>query len=211
MYEDQDYKINDFLPPWLQNYLESLPSTERERFLAEFDSGVQNLLKSLESLPLNRTSDGTERGQCSVMLPGTTIHINLKTSLWTLAKYGGPLLLASSLAAPLVAALGITLASPHILSTVGSAIAALYQAVAKLNATEMDTYLAVAATIEHNKNQRFEPVGASLPQILDSFDRDKKNLAQPINLKAMLNSLVEDKKVLIRKANTGLERYYLAF
>ncbi len=210
MPEYQEYKLDDFLPTWLQGYLENLPTLERERFLAEYDAGIQDLLKQLEEVPLNKVQDGTERGNYSVKIPGTNIFINLKSSLWTLAKYGGPLLLASSLAGPLLGPLGITFATPKILSTVGSAVAALYQAVTELNATEMDTYLAVAATIEHNKIQRFDPAGASLPQILDSFDRNKHSLTQPRDLKAMLSSLVE-KKVLARNVETGTERFYLAF
>lgn len=210
MPEDQEHELNDFLPDWLQKHLETLPSTEREQFLAEYRTGIQDLLNKLESLPLNQVPDGTERGQFSARIPGTNIFIHLKSSLWTAAKYGGPLLLASSLAAPLVGALGITVAAPKIISTVGSAVAALYQAFAKLKAIEMDTYLAVAATIERNENQRFKPHGASLPQILATFKREKKNLEKPNDLEAMLNSLVE-KKVLTRKVDTGTERYYLAF
>lgn len=208
MPEDQEY--DDFLPDWLQNQLDTLPSTEREQFLAEYRNGIQDLLKKLGSLPLNQVPDGTERGQFSARIPGTKAFINLKSSLWTLAKYGGPLLLASSLAAPLVGALGITVAAPKIISAVGSAFAALYQAAEKLEAIEMDTYLAVAATIERNENQRFKPHGASLPQILATFEREKKNLEKPNDLEAMLGSLVE-KKVLNRKVDTGTERYYLAF
>jgi hypothetical protein len=211
MPQDQEYKLSDFLPSWLQDYLRNLPSSERERFLAEFDAGVQELLKSLAILPLNQVPDGTERGKLSLRIPGTTrTFINLKLSLWAFAKYGGPLLLASSLAAPLVGSLGIAIAAPQILSTIGSAAAALYQAVAKLNAIEMDTYLAVAAAIDRNNNQGVKPASASLEQILKSFRLDKKNLEKPHDLAAMLSGLVA-KHVLVNDVSTGTDRYSLAF
>jgi hypothetical protein len=201
--------LKEFIPPWLQKYLEGLSSDERDRFLLAYHSGMRELLELLAASPMNQGADGTERGKSSARIPGTNKFVNLKSSLWTAAKYGGPLLLASTIAAPLFGLLGITVAAQVTLTTIGSASAALYDAFASLNPIEMDTYLAVAAAIERNKNKVLENTGASLPQILQSFKLDKQ-LSKPHDPEAMLKNLV-DKKVLAHDASTGVSQYFLAF
>jgi hypothetical protein len=206
-------KLDDELavpfPRWLQTYLQGLGSDDRDQFLVAYRTGIREILERLEASPLNQVRDGTERGHFSVRIPGTNKFINLKSSLWTFVKYGGPLLLTTALAAPLVGLLGITVGAPVTISTIGSAVAALYNAFASLNLIEMDTYLAVAAAIERNKNQTLTNTGVSLPQILKSFKLDKQ-LSKPHDPEAMLKNLV-DKKVLTYDAATGVAQYFLAF
>ena len=201
--------LNEFIPPWLQKYLQGLSNDEREHFLVEYRAGLRELLRRLEDSPMNRWTDATERGKFSARIPGTNKFVNLNSALWTAAKYGGPLLLATAFFAPLVGVLGITVGAKMTLTTVGSAGAALYQAFASLNPIEMDTYVAVAAAIERNKNKVLENTGASLEQILRSFKLDK-HLSKPHDPEAMLKNLV-DKKVLAHDATSGVEQYFLAF
>jgi hypothetical protein len=201
--------LAEFVPPWLEKYLQNLNSGERERFLREYSEGVRELLKQLEASPMNQIPDGKERGKFSARIPGTNTFVNLKSTLITAVKYGGPLLLATALAAPLVGLLGITVGAPLTIATVGSAGAALYGAFAKLNPIEMDTYLAVGAAIERNKNRVLENSGASVKQVLESFGIDEQ-LSEPDSPEAVLKSLVE-KKVLSYDASSGVSQYYLAF
>jgi hypothetical protein len=201
--------LNEFMPPWFQEDLKHLDENSRKRFLAEYEAAIEQLAAKLESLPINKVSDGTERGKSSVRIPGSNKFINLKSTLWTLVKYGGPLVLASTIAAPLLAAVGITLAGTVSLGTAGSAVAALYGTFASLNSVEMDTYLAVAAAIERNKMRILGNSGASLAQVMQSFERDKE-LMRPDDPEAVLKDLV-DKKVLTQDASTGLSQYFLAF
>ena len=118
-------------------------------------------------------------------------------------------MLASTIAAPLLAAVGVTLAGTVSLGTAGSAVAALYGTFARLNSVEMDTYLAVAAAIERNKMRILGNSGASVAQVMQSFERDKE-LMRPDDPAAVLKDLV-DKKVLTQDASTGLSQYFLAF
>jgi hypothetical protein len=205
----KDDELTEFIPPWLQKYLQELGGDERDRFLVAYRAGIRELLQRLEASPMNQVADGTERGKYSARIPGTNKFVNLRSSLWTAVKYGGPLLLASAIAAPLVGLLGITVGAKVTLTTVGSAGAALYDAFASLNPIEMDTYLAVGAAIERNKNKILENSGADLAQILQSFKLDKQ-LSKPHDTEAMLKNLV-DKKVLSLDATTGVPQYFLAF
>jgi hypothetical protein len=201
--------IHDFVPPWLEKDLEKLDDGARKQFLARYESTIQELVEKLESSPLNHGDDGTERGKLSARIPGTTKFFNLKSGLWTLVKCGGPLLLAGTIAAPLLAAVGVTLGGTVTLLTAGSAVAALYDAFASLNPVEMDIYLAVVAAIERNKTTILVNRGASVEQVVESFRRDKQ-LMRPDDPGAVLKQLVE-KKVLTYDASTGLPEYFLAF
>jgi len=204
-----DDEFDEFIPPWLQKYLETLSDQERERFLLEYRAGIQTLLEQLDASPMNQVADGTERGKFSARIPGTNKFINLRSSLKTVVIYGGPLVLATAIAAPLVGVLGITVGAKVTFSTVASASGALYNAFASLAPMEMDTYLAVAAAIERNKNRILENSGASVAQVMESFKRDKQ-LLRPDDPEAMLKSLVE-KKVLTFDTASGVPQYFLAF
>jgi hypothetical protein len=201
--------IHEFMPLWFEEDLKHLDETARKQFLSEYESAIQELAEKLESSRLNQGADGTERGTLSVRIPGTTKFVNLKSTLWTLVKYGGPVVLASTVAAPLLAAVGVTVAGTISLSTAGSAVAALFGTFANLNSVEMDTYLAVAAAIERNKMRILGNSGASVAQVMESFQLDK-NLMRPDDPQAVLKDLVE-KKVLTQDASTGLSQYFLAF
>lgn len=201
--------IHEFMPPWLEKDLERLDECGQKKFLADYESALQELGEKLQSSPLNQSDDGTERGKLSVRIPGTTALFNLKSGLWTLVKYAGPLVLAGTIAAPLLAAVGVTVGGTVSLSTAGSAVAALYGAFARLNPVEMDTYLAVAAAIERNKTTILINRGASLEQVVESFRRDRQ-LMRPDDPAAVLKELVE-KKVLSYDASTGLAEYFLTF
>jgi hypothetical protein len=201
--------IHDFIPPWIEKDLEKLDEGARKQFLARYEAAIQELAEKLESSPLNQGGDGTERGKLSARIPGTSKFFNLKSGLWTLVKYGGPLVLAGTIAAPLLAAVGVTVGGTVTLSTAGSAIAAVYDAFASLNPVEMDVYLAVAAAIERNKTTILVNRGATVEQVMKSFERDKQ-LMRPDDPSAVLKQLVE-KKVLTYDASTGAAEYFLAF
>ncbi len=202
-------KLDEFIPPWFEKDLAHLHDAARKQFLTEYESAIEQLAAKLEALPMNQVSDGTERGKSSVRIAGTNKFINLKSTLWTVVKYGGPVVLASTIAAPLLAAVGITVAGTVSLGTAGSAVAALFGTVANLNSVEMDTYLAVAAAIERNKMRILSNSGASVAQVMESFGREKE-LLRPDDPQAVLKDLVE-KKVLTQDASTGLSEYFLAF
>jgi hypothetical protein len=136
--------------------------------------------------------------------------VNLKEAVWTTAKYGGPLLLASAFAAPLLAVAGITVAAAHItLGTGASAGFALYEAFSRLNEDELDVYKAVAAAIERNKNRVLENEGADFKQVEHSYTLDK-DLVPPLDLPAMLEQL-EKKKVIESKVIGTVKQYFLSF
>jgi len=202
--------IHDFIPAWLEKDLEEkLDEGARKQFLARYEFAMQELAQKLESSPVNQGDDGTGRGKLSARIPGTSKLFNLKSGLWTLVKYGGPLVLAATIAAPLLAAVGLTVGGPVTLSTAASAAAALYEAFASLNSVEMDVYLAVAAAIDHNKTTILINRGATVEQVMESFRRDKQ-LMPPHDPEAVLKQLVE-KKVLSYDASTGAPEYFLAF
>ena len=202
--------LDDFLPNWLKDDpdLAKLDANQRKQFLAQYESAIRELLEKFDSSRLNQTAGGT-RGRLSVRIPGTNSFFNLTSGLWTLAKYGGPVVLAATVAAPLLAAIGISVAGTVTLSTAGSAVAALYNAFANLNSLEMDTYLAVVAAIDRHKMKILTNRGATLDQVMESFDREE-DLMRPQDVNAVLKGLV-DKKVLKHDPSTGVSEYFLAF
>ncbi|HEX4497259.1 MAG TPA: hypothetical protein VIE43_16420 [Thermoanaerobaculia bacterium] len=201
---------SDFVPPWLSEYIESLPSSERDDFRVRYEAATKELVEVLAESDFNKQMDGREiDGEYSVVL-SNGLSINIKKSLLALAVNAGPLLLLSTFVTGALAPLGIVFSHPSVFGSLVALFTALSKAVHKLSMIEMGTYLAVAAAIKRNKDQRFDPVGANFQEILDSFDRDKMNLEKPNDLKAVLDGLV-GKDVLARKADTGIERYYLAF
>jgi hypothetical protein len=204
-----DDDLKPFIPPWLRAYLDKLSEEQRQKFLTEYAGAIRSLIQRLAASPVNEGPDDLQRGKFSARIPGTNKFLNLKSSLWTALKYGAPLALAASLAPPLLAVLGIAVGSHVTLATVAGAGKALYDAFASLNPMEMDTYSAVAAAIERNKNKTLENSGASLPQIMESFQLDKQ-LLRPQDPEAMLKNLV-DKKVLTQDASSGVSQYFLAF
>ena len=203
-------ELQQFIPSWLQSYLAGLSEADRKKFIQNYESALEEMLLKLSELPANRFADGTEQGKFSVHIPGTNKFVNLKSAIWTSAKYAGPLVLAGVLAPPLLGVLGISAASAHL--TVGggaSAGYALYQAFSQVDDFEMDTYRAVAAAIERNKNRILENEGASEAQVRESFGLDR-DLMPPSNLPATLEQL-EKKKVIEKKVVGGVEQYFLAF
>jgi hypothetical protein len=203
-------ELHKFIPPWLKSYLDRLGEADRKKFLQDYEAALEGTLHKLSELPANQFDDGTERGKFSVRIAGTKTFVNLKSAIWTSAKYAGPLVLASVFAPPLLGVLGISVASAHV--TVGggaSAGYALYQAFSRLDDFEMDTYKAVAAAIERNKNRVLENEGATEAQIMKSFGNDP-DLMPPSNPRATLDQL-EKKKVIEKKVIGGVEQYFLAF
>src|SRR6185312_5150095 len=138
--------LQDFLPPWLEQYLEKMDAQQRAQFLLQYGDAVQQMLSKLEGLPFNQVQDGSGRGTFNVRIPGSdNKFVNLKELIMATAKYGGPLLLASAFAAPLLALVGIKVAAAHLtLSTGSSAGFALFEAFSRLNEDEMEVYQAVA-------------------------------------------------------------------
>jgi hypothetical protein len=200
-----------FIPPWLHRYLAGFSEADRGKFLIDYESALEAMLQKLSELPSNQFADGTERGKFSVHIPGTNKFVNLKSAIWTSAKYAAPLVLAGILAPPLLGVLGISAASAHL--TVGggaSAGYALYQAFSSLDDFEMDTYDALAAAIERNKNRVLENEGASEDQIKASFGLDHDLMMPASGLPAILAQL-EKKKVIERKVIGGVEQYFLSF
>jgi hypothetical protein len=161
--------INQFISPWLQEDLKKLDSNARKEFLVQYESAIQELLEKFEKSPMNQGATGQRK--CSVRIGGTKF-LNVKSTLLTLVNYGVPLVLAGTIAAPLLAAVGITVAGTVSLTTAGSAVAASYGTCASLNSVEMDTYLAVAAAIEQKKMTLLVNSGATVN--VDSFKRDKQ-------------------------------------
>jgi hypothetical protein len=203
--------IEDFIPDWLQGYLNTLADDERKDFLSKYEDVVHQTLGQLQSVPLNKYSDGTEEGHLLVRLGKSNVFVNVKKSVWTTAKYAGPLILAVAVSPALLAYLGITAAMmPHL--TVGataSAIAALCGAFEKLSPSELDTYQAVAAAIQRNRNRVLGNAGADIREIRESFKLDR-DLFPPNDLESMLNQLVT-KQVLKKDVATGVEQIFLAF
>ncbi len=204
-------ELQQFIPPWLQSYLAGLTEADRKKFLQDYEAAIEEILQKLSELPANQFADGTERGNFSVHIPGTNKFVNLKSAIWTSAKYAGPLVLAGVLAPPLLGVLGISVASAHL--TVGggaSAGYALYQAFSQLDDFEMDTYKAVAAAIERNKNRVLENEGASEDQIKASFGLDR-DLMMPFSGLPTTLAQLEKKKVIESKVIAGVNQYFLSF
>jgi hypothetical protein len=199
----------DFFPPWLDKYLHDLPPEERDQFEKDYQSGVIEMLKELEKLPLNQFSDGADHGTFNARLGNTKFFINLKEVSWTAAKYGGPLVLACIFAPALLAQIGIVVTHPTIMAGLGSSVAAVYESFAALNASEMDTYSAVAAAVSRNAFKILGNQGASLEEVEESFRRDK-SLMKPHSLLPMLNQL-KDKRVIESKVLGGIDQYFLSF
>jgi hypothetical protein len=83
-----------------------------------------------------------------------------------------------------------------------SAAALLYKTFAKLQPMELDSYQAVAAAIERNKNRVLANSGASLEEVRESF-RLNGDLLPPKSLGAMLDQLV-NKGVLEKRCSEAL-------
>jgi hypothetical protein len=204
------FDIKEFIPEWLNEQLAKLDTNKRKQFLEQYESAVKELLDKLESSPMNKVDDGTGRGKLSAVIPGTNISFNIKSGLWTLAVYGAPLVLAGTVAAPLLATVGITLAGTIGFSSAAAAIKALNDAFATLNPMQKDTYLAVVAAIDRNKMKALTDTGgATVEQVVMSFKHDK-DLMQPHDPKAVLDELAQ-KKVLTRTAAGGGWVYSPAF
>ncbi len=204
-------RIKDFIPLWLQHHLDSLGAEERKQFLSIYEEAVQQALVRLQDVSVNKHSDGTEEGHFSLRLGSKEYFVNVKKAVWTAAKYAGPLIMAAAISPALLAHFGLTAAMmPHIsLGTAGSAVTALYGAFSKLSPSELDTYEAVAAAIERNKNQVLANSGADFRDVQESFRRHR-NLFPPTDLHPMLEQLVS-KLVLEKKVVGGIEQYFLAF
>ena len=206
--EDQRDHFLQFFPPWLKSYLGGLGEAERNEFLVRYDDSFHESVEILTPLPLNSFRDGSESGSYSVRIGNSDLFVNLNTAFWTTAKYVGPVILAAAVSPLLLIHLGIT--APHLTAVGGaSAAALLYKAFAKLQPMELDSYQAVAAAIERNKNRVLANSGASLDEVRESF-RLNGDLLPPKSLEAMLDQLV-DKKVLERKVLGGVEQFFLAF
>lgn len=201
--------LADFFPSWLDEHLRKLTPEERDRFEGEYQSGVIEMLKELEKLPLNQFSDGADHGTFNVRVGKKNIFINLKDVSWTAAKYGGPLVLACIFAPALLAQIGIVVTHPTIMAGIGSSVAAVYKSFAALNASEMDTYSAVAAAVSRNAFRALGNQGASLDEVEESFRRDK-SLMKPHSLLPMLNQL-KSKRVIESKVFGGIDQYFLSF
>jgi len=203
--------LQDFLPPWLEQYLGKMDAQQRAQFLLQYGDAVQQMLSKLEDLPFNQVQDGSERGTFNVRIPGSdNKFVNLKELIMATAKYGGPLLLASAFAAPLLALVGIKVAAAHLtLSTGSSAGFALFEAFSRLNEDEMEVYQAVAAAIERNKNKVLGNQGASIKDVEESYRLDPKLLPQG-DLPGMLKQL-EKKKVIKGEMVGGILQYFLSF
>ncbi len=203
--------IDEFIPSWLEGELKKLDPADRKQFLTEYEEAVRDGLQRLENAPVNRYRDGTEEGHFSLRLGSTDYFLNVKKAVWTAAKYAGPVILVASLSPALLAHLGLTAASmPHVTAgTTGSAAAALYGAFSKLDPAELDTYAAVAAAIQRNKNRVLANSGASLEDVKESFKKDS-SLFPVADPHAILEQLVS-KLVLEKKALGGVEQYFLAF
>jgi hypothetical protein len=198
----------EFVPPWLESYLCGLQEAERDEFLLKYEEAFLETLQSLEELPLNAFRDGSEAGHYSIRIGKSGVFVNLRSALWTATKYAGPVAVAAIVSPALLAALGIAI--PHLTAAAtASSAALLYQAFAKLQPMELDTYEAVAAAIERNRNRMLGNSGASIDEVRRSFDLNG-DLFPPKDLAAMLNQLVE-KKVLDRKVLGGVEQFFLAF
>ena len=204
-----DDAFEQFIPSWLKNYLGKLSEKDREEFLTKYRESVKQMFEQLEKLPLNKLQDGTERGKFSARIPGTNNFVNVKEVVWTTAKYGGPLLLASAIAAPLLAVVGITVSAHLTLTTGASAGLALYESFSRLNQDELEVYQAVAAAIERNKNRVLENEGADIKQIEHSYTLNR-DLVPPRDLPAMLEQL-EKKKVIESKVIGTVKQYFLSF
>jgi hypothetical protein len=203
-----DDELNEFIPLWLREYLDKLPEADRAEFLAKYRAGVEELLKRLEDLPANEF--GAKQGKFSARIPGTKSFVNLTDLVWTTAKLGGPVALATVFAPALLVHLGIVVTHPATMSTVGSSVAALYKAFASLNADEFDTYKAVAAAIERNANKQLANKGADVSEIQTSFELDEELMPPPQDLEPMLAQL-EGKKVIKSKVLGGVNQYFLCF
>jgi len=203
--------IKEFVPPWLDAYLDTLEESESKDFLSKYEGAVHEALEQLQSLPVNAHSDGTEEGHYSVRLGNTNKFLNLNKAVWTTAKYAGPLIMAAAISPALLAHLGLTAAMmPHItLGTSGSAVAAICGAFSRLDSAELDTYQAVVAAIERNKNRVLGNSGADIREIRESFKRDR-DLFPPKDLEPMLEQL-EKKLVLKKEVIGGVQQYFVAF
>jgi uncharacterized protein YpuA (DUF1002 family) len=210
MAETKHFDMDEFFPDWLKEQLARVDDQHRKQFLENYESAVKELLKNLESLPMNEVDDGTGRGKLQAIIPGTNISFNIRSSLWTLAVYGATLVLAGTVAAPVLATVGVTLSGTIALSSVVTAIKAVKDAFAKLNSVEMDIYNAVLAAIDRNRMKVLRSTGgATLEQVLESFKLDKE-LMRPDNPRAVLDDLA-GKKVLTRSASGGDWLYSPAF
>jgi hypothetical protein len=198
----------DFVPRWLETHLDGLQQAEREEFLRKYEEAFLETLQSLEKLPLNAVRDGSEPGHYSFRIGKSDVFVNLRSALWTATKYAGPVAIVAIVSPAVLAALGI--AVPHMTAgATASSAALLYQAFAKLQPMELDTYEAVAAAIERNRKRVLANSGASIEDVRKSFDLDG-DLFPPKDLAPMLDQLVK-KKVLERKVLGGVEQYFLAF
>jgi hypothetical protein len=198
----------EFIPPWLETHLGTIPEAEREKFLHDYETALVETLQLLEKLPLNQFKDGSEEGHYSIRIGKSDVFVNLKSALWTATKYAGPVAVVAIVSPALLAALGI--AVPHLTAgATASSAALLYKAFAKLQPMELDTYEAVAAAIERNRKRVLANSGAAIEDVRKSFDLNG-DLLPPKDLPAMLNQLV-DKKVLDRNVEGGVEQFFLAF
>jgi hypothetical protein len=203
--------ISEFIPDWLQTYLDNLPENERKNFLLKYEHAVHQALKQLEDIPLNIQTDGTEMGRLNVRFGHSDVFFNVKNSLWTAVKYVGPVMLAVAVSPALLAHLGITAAMmPHAtVASTASAVAALRGAFQKLDPAELDTYQATAAAIERNRNRVLANSGADLREVEATFNLDR-DLVPPTDLKATLDQLVA-KQVLKFAVIGGVGQYFLTF
>jgi hypothetical protein len=205
------FAVDEFIPGWLEGPLKKLDPADRQQFLAEYEAAVRDGLQRLEKVPVNLHRDGTEEGHFSLRLGSSDYFLNVKKAVWTAAKYAGPLIFVAAVSPALLAYLGITAATmPHVTAgATGSAGLALYGAFSKLDPAELDTYTAVAAAIERNKNRVLANSGASVGDVKESFQKDSSLFPvtdpHPV-LEQLVSKLVLEKKVL-----GGVEQYFLAF
>jgi hypothetical protein len=198
-------ELNDLIPDWLRQYLNSLPDREREQHLTRYCELIQQLAGQLSQSQVIKPD--AQQGQFSIKLGGNTFF-NLKEGLKEVVKVGGAVLFASVIGGPLV--LGIPIAEGMSWAGIGGAVAGLAQNLSTLNPDEMDTYKAVAIAIDGNKMKVLGPEGATLKQVEDVFVQKKKTLSRPDDVKAIVDILVE-KKVLHRETRGGSVEYFVSF
>jgi hypothetical protein len=206
--EDQRDHFLQFFPPWLKSYLGEMGEAERNDFLVKYEAAFHESVDTLTPLPLNSFRDGSEAGHYSIRIGDSDLFVNLNSAFWVTAKYVGPVILAAAVAPALLVHLGIT--APHLTAAGGaSAAALLYKTFAKLQPMELDSYQAVAAAFERNKNRVLGNSGASVEEVRESFRRNG-DLLPPKNLEAMLDQLV-NKGILEKKVLGGVEQFFPAF
>ena len=204
---DERLYFLDFFPGWLRTEVGKMEEPDCSVFLAKYEEAFRETLDKIQALPLNKVGDEDEPGRSSTRI-GKTHFINIKSAVWTTTKYAGPVALAVLFSPALLLHIGVTI-PPATIATGASAGTLLFNAFAHLQASELDTYQAVAAAIDKNACRVLGNRGASQQDIEDAF-KNNSSFMRPTNLGALLDQLVA-KKVLEKKVEGGVEQFFLAF